>query len=238
MSPDKESGVPRRVGKTPSGLNTGPARPHSGQFRSEPIGGGGAGTPTVEGLRSGGESFSGIVELRSVAEGKRRAKRLHEELEALCGRLVEMTGLVRAAMAQASAALLDADLQLAEKVISDDLQVDKIRSAIEDTVFDLMARQQPVAGDLRAVVTALRMSGDLERMGDSTCDGGPGGRRGCRRDLERFPPAPEHIPDWLTLTYATSVITGADCRIGPGRPESHAGLTVPIGSVRQGSAED
>jgi phosphate transport system protein len=90
----------------------------------------------------------------------------HEELATLSGRLVEMTRLVRLAIAQASAALLDADLRLAEEVISGDVQVDKIRAEIEDSVFDLMACQQPVAGDLRTVITALRMSGDLERMGD------------------------------------------------------------------------
>jgi phosphate transport system protein len=90
----------------------------------------------------------------------------HEELATLSGRLVEMTRLVRLAMVQASAALLDADLRLAEEVISGDVQVDKIRTEIEDSVFDLMACQQPVAGDLRTVITALAMSGDLERMGD------------------------------------------------------------------------
>jgi phosphate transport system protein len=90
----------------------------------------------------------------------------HEELDALSERLVEMTRLVRSAMARAVTALLDADLRLAEEVIGSDEQVNKIELEIEETVFDLMARQQPVAGDLRIVVTTLRMSGDLERMGD------------------------------------------------------------------------
>jgi phosphate transport system protein len=90
----------------------------------------------------------------------------HEELDALTDRLVEMTRLVRSAMARAVTALLDADLRLAEEVISSDEQVNKIETEIEERVFDLMARQQPVAGDLRVVVTTLRMSGDLERMGD------------------------------------------------------------------------
>lgn len=90
----------------------------------------------------------------------------HEDLDALSDRLVEMTRLVRSAMARAVTALLDADLRLAEEVIGADEQVNKIELEIEETVFDLMARQQPVAGDLRTVVTTLRMSGDLERMGD------------------------------------------------------------------------
>jgi phosphate transport system protein len=90
----------------------------------------------------------------------------HEELDALSDKLVEMTRLVRSAMARACTALLDADLRLAEEVISSDEQVNKIEAEIEETVFDLMARQQPVASDLRTLITALRMSGDIERMGD------------------------------------------------------------------------
>jgi phosphate transport system protein len=90
----------------------------------------------------------------------------HEELDGLSDKLVEMTRLVRSAMARASTALLDADLRLAEEVIGADDQVNKLETEIEQTVFDLMARQQPVANDLRTLVTAMRMSGDLERMGD------------------------------------------------------------------------
>lgn len=94
----------------------------------------------------------------------------HEELDALSDRLVEMTRLVRSAMARASTALLDADLRLAEEVISGDEQVNKLYAEMEDTIFDLMARQQPVAGDLRTLITTLRMSADLERMGDHAVD--------------------------------------------------------------------
>jgi phosphate transport system protein len=90
----------------------------------------------------------------------------HEELDALSDKLVEMTRLVRSAMSRASTALLDADLRLAEEVISGDEQINKLEAEIEESVFDLMARQQPVACDLRTLVSALRTSGDLERMGD------------------------------------------------------------------------
>ncbi|MFD0855545.1 phosphate signaling complex protein PhoU [Actinomadura adrarensis] len=90
----------------------------------------------------------------------------HEELDALSEKLVEMTRLVRVAMTRAVTALLDADLKLSEEVISSDEQVNKLDAEIEETVFDLMARQQPVAGDLRTLITSLRMSNDLERMGD------------------------------------------------------------------------
>ncbi|MFF4417547.1 phosphate signaling complex protein PhoU [Streptosporangium sp. NPDC001559] len=90
----------------------------------------------------------------------------HDELDALTGRLVEMTRLVRSAISRATTALLDSDLQLAESVISQDEEVDRIFSEIEASIFGLMATQQPVAVDLRVVIAALRMGTDLERMGD------------------------------------------------------------------------
>jgi phosphate transport system protein len=90
----------------------------------------------------------------------------HEELDSIGTTLIEMTGLVAAALSQATDALLNADLQLAEKVISADEQVDALQQALDARALDLLARQQPVAGDLRTIITSLRMSADLERMGD------------------------------------------------------------------------
>ena len=90
----------------------------------------------------------------------------HEELDSIGTTLIEMTGLVAAALNQATDALLNADLQLAEKVISADEQVDALQKGLDARALDLLARQQPVAGDLRTIVTSLRMSADLERMGD------------------------------------------------------------------------
>ena len=90
----------------------------------------------------------------------------HEELEALTDQLVEMTRLVGSAISRASTALLDADLTLAESVIEADDAVDALRDDLDARALDLLARQQPVASDLRVIVTTLKMSGDLERMGD------------------------------------------------------------------------
>ncbi|PZG41022.1 phosphate transport system regulatory protein PhoU [Spongiactinospora gelatinilytica] len=90
----------------------------------------------------------------------------HEELDALTDKLVEMTRLVRSGISRATTALLDSDLHLAESVISQDDEVNRLFAEIEASIFDLMARQQPVAVDLRMVITALRMGSDLERMGD------------------------------------------------------------------------
>jgi phosphate transport system protein len=90
----------------------------------------------------------------------------HDELDALSDELVEMTRLVHSAVSRATTALLDADLSLAESVIAADEKLDAIHHDLEERSYDLLARQQPVATDLRVLVTGLRMSADLERMGD------------------------------------------------------------------------
>lgn len=80
--------------------------------------------------------------------------------------LVTMAEAVRAAMRKATTALLTADLKAAETVIERDLEVDELYRQIEAKVADTIARQAPVASDLRTVITALHVSADLERMGD------------------------------------------------------------------------
>ena len=90
----------------------------------------------------------------------------HGELDQIGRTLVEMSEAVAIAMSDATSALLDADLSVAEKVISEDAQVDRLRDDIEARAFDLLARQQPVAVDLRTVITSLKAVADLERMGD------------------------------------------------------------------------
>ena len=90
----------------------------------------------------------------------------HEELEAVSDRLVRMTESAGVAITMASEALLASDLALAEQVISADRRIDDLRDELDDKVVELLARQQPVATELRLVVAALRMAEDIERMGD------------------------------------------------------------------------
>jgi phosphate transport system protein len=80
--------------------------------------------------------------------------------------LVTMAEAVRAALRKATAALLTADLKSAETVIERDVEVDAIYRQLEAKVADTIARQAPVATDLRILITALHISADLERMGD------------------------------------------------------------------------
>jgi phosphate transport system protein len=90
----------------------------------------------------------------------------HDDLDKITDQLVEMTRLAGSAVGRATTALLDADVHLAESVIEADDDLDQIRTELDALSVDLLARQQPVATDLRIVVTSMRMSSDLERMGD------------------------------------------------------------------------
>jgi phosphate transport system protein len=89
----------------------------------------------------------------------------HEQLAALNEQLADMCAMAGAAMQDATQALLQADLALAEQVIAEKGQLTKLSGAAEDAAFVLLALQAPVAGDLRAVVTAIRVCADVERMG-------------------------------------------------------------------------
>jgi phosphate transport system protein len=80
--------------------------------------------------------------------------------------LVAMAEAVRVAMRRSTDALLQADQTEAEQVIDRDAEIDALYRIVEDKVYDVVARQAPVASDLRVVLTALHVGGDLERMGD------------------------------------------------------------------------
>ena len=89
-----------------------------------------------------------------------------DQLDTIVDDLVTMTHEVQEAVARATEALLTANAEIAEKVISDDAALDAARERVEEQSFELLALQQPVASDLRMLVAALRMVADLERMGD------------------------------------------------------------------------
>ena len=83
------------------------------------------------------------------------------------GRLVgAMADLAGAMVGDATRALIDSDTALAQRVVSDDALMDARQRELDNRAITLIARRQPMAGDLRAVVGAIRMAGDLERIGD------------------------------------------------------------------------
>jgi phosphate transport system protein len=77
-----------------------------------------------------------------------------------------MARLVREAVSEGTAALLEGDAQRAEQVISNDVNIDNLREKLEEHSFELLSLQNPVAGDLRMLVASLRMVSEFERMGD------------------------------------------------------------------------
>lgn len=89
-----------------------------------------------------------------------------DQLESVFGDLAEICGQVETAVRLATESLLTGDADIAEGVISADIEIDRARERVEETAFSLLSLQQPVAGDLRVVVAALRMVTELERMGD------------------------------------------------------------------------
>lgn len=93
-------------------------------------------------------------------------KSFDEELGHIESLLLEMGGLVEIQIAESIEALLVGDSELAEKVRNDDRKVDMLEMKTDETAIRLLALRQPMAGDLRAVVCALRVSSNLERIGD------------------------------------------------------------------------
>jgi phosphate transport system protein len=89
----------------------------------------------------------------------------HEQLSDLAEQLGTMCGLAGAAMERATQALLQADLMLAEQVITDHEQIAAMSTRAEESSFVLLALQAPVAGDLRAIVSSIQMVADIDRMG-------------------------------------------------------------------------
>jgi phosphate transport system protein len=88
------------------------------------------------------------------------------ELHQVGEELIQISQLVTEALTKADAAFRGADVELAQDVISADARIDFLQNDLDERAIDILALQGPVAGDLRMIVGALRMSASLERMGD------------------------------------------------------------------------
>jgi phosphate transport system protein len=89
-----------------------------------------------------------------------------QELREVQDRLVEIAALVAVSIENATTAFNESNVALAETVIADDVKIDAAAVELDELAINILARQQPVARDLRIVVSALRVSASLERMGD------------------------------------------------------------------------
>ena len=90
----------------------------------------------------------------------------HDQLDSIFDDLAGICRRVQNAVALATEALMNGDAAIAERVISEDVEIDLAREQVEEKAFELLTLQQPVATDLRTIVAALRMVSELERMGD------------------------------------------------------------------------
>jgi phosphate transport system protein len=97
---------------------------------------------------------------------ERIMRRYDEELTRLGSMLTEMGHIVEARVGLAAEAMENGDAAAAMRVVELDPEVDKLEREVEQFVIRLLALRQPVADDLRKVVAALKITGDLERIGD------------------------------------------------------------------------
>jgi phosphate transport system protein len=93
-------------------------------------------------------------------------KSYDQELKRLRNLITEMGGIVESQVANAAEAVMQRDIELAARVVETDPKVDAIEREVEQFVIRLLALRQPMAADLRNIVAALKITGDLERIGD------------------------------------------------------------------------
>lgn len=93
-------------------------------------------------------------------------RHFHEELARLKGQLLDMSGLAEELVTRSLQALAGRDVDLAQEVIRRDNDLDAMEVAVDDACIQLLALQQPMARDLRLITMAMKISNDLERVGD------------------------------------------------------------------------
>ncbi len=114
------------------------------------------------------------------------------ELLEVQDRLVEIAELVVIAIEKATKSFADSDVSIADEVIEEDAKIDELAVSLDELAITILARQAPVARDLRIVVSALRISASLERMGDMA-------EHIAQLSRYRFPE--KVIPKGLTKTF-------------------------------------
>jgi len=112
------------------------------------------------------KSIDTHAEQQIIAMSSHTVRAYDQELKYLDNRVAAMGGHAERMVEQAVLALVNGDAGLARKVIADDVFLDEAQRDIDDKAILLIARRQPMADDLRVVVGAIRISADLERVGD------------------------------------------------------------------------
>lgn len=101
----------------------------------------------------------------------------HQQLDGIRDEIVHMAALVTEGIPRATQALLDHDLAEAKSIIDDDDPLDALALEAEERCYAVFALQQPMAGDLRSLITAVRMVSEIERSGDLVVNIAKGARR-------------------------------------------------------------
>jgi len=104
-------------------------------------------------------------------------KSFHHQLEEIQHDIVRMAAMVTEAVPRGTAVLLDGDLHGAQNLIEGDDPLDALALELEERCYQILALQQPMASDLRAIVTAIRMISEIERSGDLMVNIAKGARR-------------------------------------------------------------
>lgn len=127
------------------------------------------------------------------------------EMSELADDLEAMAKHVKVAIDRANEALLTRNVELAQAVIAEDAELDRLEATVDERCVMLIAQQQPVSTDLRTIITSLRMSASLERMGDLAQHIAEVARRSYPESA-----VPEHFTQKFTdLAQAASEAAGA-----------------------------
>jgi phosphate transport system protein len=102
-----------------------------------------------------------------MPEREHTSKHYENQLRLLKEKLLLIGHKAETSIADATRALVERRPSLAQRVVDDDDQVDKLELEIDDICFEILAREQPVASDLRFITTAMKIVGDIERIGDN-----------------------------------------------------------------------
>ena len=103
----------------------------------------------------------------SMPEREHTSKQYEQQLRTVKEKLLLMSHRAEMAIADATRALVERRPSLAEHVIDDDDELDRLELEVDDMCFEILAREQPVASDLRFIATAIKIVGDIERIGDN-----------------------------------------------------------------------
>ncbi len=137
-----------------------------------------------------------------MEERGRGRRHFHDELDSLQDRLVEMAGLVERVIFVATDGVMRRDSSVSKQVRVADDEIDDIELEIDERAMELLALHQPMAKDLRQILTTLKVSNDLERVGDHGVNIAKATRR-----LARYPTLPE-VPELEEMIEITRGMLG------------------------------